>query len=510
MKKAFFRKTAVVLLILALFASTVATSSFAASTAVVTSTADKAEYVAGDTVNVNVSVANCPNMKAMGLTLKFDSNVLELKSASWNSISGAIIADFDANQNKAAIAFGSQTVLSGTVFTAVFTVKADVATGTTSVEAVPIIKNSTATLDSTSVAADINVKSAEAVSAKINQKGRTLSYEDVIYVIDIFDVSNVEGIDLTKDAGLLVWSVEEYEALGGTVEYDASHAFPGLLPYPGTAFYYGKSEGIFTRDLANDAYYVGYVKQDDGTYVYSDAKLYSPSIYAYTMLGKSSTTEKTKTLCVALLNYISAAQSYFYPTVAEENLVNSNLSAEQKALNWNYSVNDFNLAGEVPADKQVERDTAVFKNVGKNLLFEEMISLVSMYKIDASVVTNAVECGTIFWTKAQFDALKGTPGLENYGAGKKVQEMKSYNGQTNMWYSAAPAVAAKDMADTQYYLMGYVVHADGSVSYSGVSSYSFEQYIYNTVGKTTSSEAMKEFAKRLYVYERAAKDALKG
>jgi hypothetical protein len=58
--------------------------------------------------------------------------------------------------------------------------------------------------------------------------------------------------------------------------------------------------------------------------------------------------------------------------------------------------------------------------------------------------------------------------------------------------------------------MAYVVHSDGSISYSGVLSYTVEQYISNTVSKSSTAEAMRAFAQRLYYYERAAKAALGG
>ena len=147
---------------------------------------------------------------------------------------------------------------------------------------------------------------------------------------------------------------------------------------------------------------------------------------------------------------------------------------------------------------------------GKTLLFEEMISLIALYQIDADIISGARECGTIIWTAEQFAALSGTPGLENYGNGVKLEGLTQKTGTTNQWYSAAPKVAAKDMADMQYYYLGYVVDADGNVHYSGVISYGFEQYMYNIVTGGKASEKMVEFAKRLFVYERAAETALKG
>ena len=340
------------------------------------------------------------------------------------------------------------------------------------------------------------------ITSAIAQKGRTLSYEDLIYVIDIFELTGIEGVDLTKDAGLLIWSVEEFEALS-QIAFDAEHANVGLKPYKETGYYCGSSDGIFTRDLHEEAYYVGYVKLPNGSYIYSDAKLYSPATYAYNMLEKSSTSASTKDLCVALLNYISAAQVYFHGT-AEADLVNAQLTAAQKTLTWdNVPVN---LAPEVPANKQVNKDSTVFTGTGKNLLFEEMISMTAIFKISDSIINDARSCGTIFWTAEQFAELQGTPSISNYGNGIKTQ-LTQYRGNAGQWCSMAPEVAAKEMADTQYYYMAYVVHSDGSISYSGVSAYTIETYIDN---KANTSTSMGQFAIALYYYERAAKAALGG
>jgi hypothetical protein len=73
---------------------------------------------------------------------------------------------------------------------------------------------------------------------------------------------------------------------------------------------------------------------DDGSYVYSKMIGYSVKEYAETILKKSSSV-KMKALVVAALNYGAAAQSYFgYRTDA---LVNSDLTAEQRALAKEYS-----------------------------------------------------------------------------------------------------------------------------------------------------------------------------
>ena len=155
----------------------------------------------------------------------------------------------------------------------------------------------------------------------------------------------------------------------------------------------------------------------------------------------------------------------------------------------------------------VEQDANVFKKIGKTLRFQEMISLISIYQIEESYINNAAECGTIFWTAEEFAQLEGRPSIDNYGKGQKIQ-IETY-GSKNMWCSVAPAVAAKDMKDTSYYILGYIKHSDGTVSYSGVISYNFEQYIYNTVTGTSASQKMVDFAKMLYIYESSVNEALK-
>ncbi len=347
-----------------------------------------------------------------------------------------------------------------------------------------------------------------AANAEIIRKGQTLEYKNMIFVKVIFELSHVDlsKVNLQSDAGMLCWTEEEFHALE-SVAFEEEHALVGLEPYSGTDYYYGKSEGIYTRYLAEELYYVGYVKLADGTYIYSEPKLYGPTTYAYSMLSKDSTSQKTKELCVALLNYIADAQRYFYSDISEAELANAGLSEEQKKLEWNLQMSDFHLGEEVPDDKQVERDTTVFRRVGKNLRFQEMISMISVYQMDDAYVETAEECGTIYWTAEEFAALSRKPGIDNYGNGQKVR-LETY-GATNTWCSVAPAVAAKDMTDTCYYILGYVKHSDGTISYSGVDSYSFEQYIYNTTVSTTASQEMITFAKRLYFYERAANTALK-
>ncbi len=348
------------------------------------------------------------------------------------------------------------------------------------------------------------------VEAKITEKGRTLSYEDYIYIVDIFELSHLESLSddyLKENAGLLVW-----KEAPGTVSIDSADdinvglqsysIIPGAEAVTGSEnFYFGTSDGIFTRDLENKLYFAAYVKLPNGQYIYSNLREYSPSIYAYNMIAeyKNDTTSPTYKLCVALLNYVAAAQQYFG---SEIELVNAGLSETERAMG---TITELVTAPSISTDKQVSADKKVFTSSAQNLLFEKMISIGVIYVVDTNTINTASECYTVFWTPDQFEAIQGKPSIDNLGQGSKVP-MSVYKDTEGQWVSLTPQkIAAKDMKDTVYYFMGVIKHADGTVSYSEVMSYTIETYINNK----QSDGSIGTLAKRLYFYERAANAALK-
>lgn len=371
--------------------------------------------------------------------------------------------------------------------------------------------------------------------AKITEKGRTLSYEDYIYVVDIFELSNldnVENLDLSKDAGILVGTApKQVEA------YSTQYANPGLLKYvPGAedqaaagrgSLYFGVSDGIMTRELHQTLYLVGYVKLPNGQYIYSSVLEYSPSTYAYNMIEKYSATPNNNTykLCVALLNYISAAQTFFETggTLVNEGLesVNGNdLRVMPETWDKNTSPELMTITGNEISDKGVSItasdlfQTVKDTQIGNNLLFEKMLSIAALYQVSSDYITvnDTSKCGTIIWTQEQWDSEEASNVSVDAKCGVKVP-LTAYTNDVravdSQWYSLIPEkIAAKDMVDEKYYFLGYIVK-DEAVYYSGVKVYTVEQYIYNKVNDDATEEAMVELAKRLYFYERAANAALK-
>lgn len=371
--------------------------------------------------------------------------------------------------------------------------------------------------------------------AKITEKGRTLSYEDYIYVVDIFELSNldnVENLDLSKDAGILVGTApKQVEA------YSTQYANPGLLKYvPGAedqaaagtgSLYFGVSDGIMTRELHQTLYLVGYVKLPNGQYIYSSVLEYSPSTYAYNMIEKYSATPDNNTykLCVALLNYISAAQTFFETggTLVNDGLKNINgndLREMPETWDENTSPELKIITGKEISGKGVNITASdLFQTVnktqiGNNLLFEKMLSIAALYQVNSDYITanDTSKCGTIIWTQEQWDSEEASNVNVNAQYGVKVP-LTAYTNDVraadSQWCSLIPEkIAAKDMVDEKYYFLGYIVE-DGAVHYSGVKVYTVEQYIYNKVNDNATEAAMVELAKRLYFYERAANAALK-
>lgn len=358
--------------------------------------------------------------------------------------------------------------------------------------------------------------------------GRTLKYVDTINVICLFEFSSDAAV--VKDdggkitnAGIVVWETKPTvdSLMNGSAPSGNTEVVDSLKTYPDNAsYYYAEASGITASNLHKSAYYAGYIVDGDGNYLYSEVFEYSPSIYAYNMLAKETGTEEhqakqeTQDLCVALLNYISAAQQYFGydevndTTVDADELVNKDLSDDQKIVPSSLELNLTQIA-------EIGTSDSLFTRVGKNLYFNDRVNLAAMFEFEDES-TDISKSGTIFWTSSQWETLGYTsenmPNKDSHGGTSAALEL--YSG--SVYASICPInIAPKDMKDTKIYSMGYVytgnVDNDEYV-YSSVKAYGIEDYISLIINMETtegSKEAyMQLLAKRLYQYERAANAAL--
>lgn len=358
--------------------------------------------------------------------------------------------------------------------------------------------------------------------------GRTLKYVDTINVICLFEFSSDAAV--VKDdggkitnAGIVVWETKPTvdSLMNGSAPSGNTEVVDSLKTYPDNAsYYYAEASGITASNLHKSAYYAGYIVDGDGKYLYSEVFEYSPSIYAYNMLAKETGTEEhqakqeTQDLCVALLNYISAAQQYFGydevndTTVDADELVNKDLSDDQKIVPSSLELNLTQIA-------EIGTSDSLFTRVGKNLYFNDRVNLAAMFEFEDESA-DISKSGTIFWTSSQWEALGYTsenmPNKDSHGGTSAALEL--YSG--SVYASICPInIAPKDMKDTKIYSMGYVytgnVDNDEYV-YSSVKAYGIEDYISLIINMETTEGSketyMQLLAKRLYQYERATNAAL--
>ncbi len=160
MKRSILKKMIVLTLAFAMVFSSVITSvsaNEAELTGVLTATADKESYVAGDTVEVTLAATG--EVDAIGLTYGFDAG-LTLVSAEW-TVADAKIADVNLEKGKAAVAFDGAVVLAETdVFVLTFTVDAEAADGEYNVTVTPVMKNGAADVAAETATAKVVVGDA--------------------------------------------------------------------------------------------------------------------------------------------------------------------------------------------------------------------------------------------------------------------------------------------------------------------------------------------------------------
>ena len=246
--------------------------------------------------------------------------------------------------------------------------------------------------------------------------------------------------------------------------------------------------GIAAKDMGDLVCFRPYLDNGDGTYTYGRIiNDYAPTKYCDNQIKNNTT---AKDVCIALLNYGAAAQTYFkYKT---DSLMNKNLTAEQKASLWD--VNLVRADWTVPADKEgaLGRQNPPITSRTATLILEGKI--ISEFSIGISDIDIA-SVEIIYWDEAQYNSVavlteENVTGRENM----------VYDASANKWRyeSAQPA---KYMFNT-IYTCAVVTDTEGNKYYGGVLPYSPERYGYL---RRNDTDALGELAKRMVVYGDAAR-----
>lgn len=310
----------------------------------------------------------------------------------------------------------------------------------------------------------------------------TVSFEGQIQLNIYYTVSNLD-VPLTE-MGLLTWSSAQ---TNGTIE-NAYSVVPGAVT-DGTS-YMVHTNGIPAKNLANTVYFKVYAKLEDGTYVYSKLINYSPKSYAERQIT-SSTDPYIRSLCVALLNYGAAAQTYFnYQPYA---LMNSGLTAEQKS--W---VNSYHESMVDPLVAVNSTKTTNFTSTGGFTQFYPSVSFEGAFAVNYYMVpSNAVTAAPVlyYWYAEDYNRV-GVLTTANASGSVTMQ----YSAETGMYYADVQGIAAKELDQTMY--VSVVYH--GSTRYcSGVIAYSVGRYL-ESIAANQNSNA-QELAASAAVYGYYAK-----
>jgi hypothetical protein len=215
--------------------------------------------------------------------------------------------------------------------------------------------------------------------------------------------------------------------------------------------------------MGDTLYFKAYVKLADGSYVYSIQRYYSAKLYADIMLADKTASTSIKALCVALMNYGAAAQNKFdYNT---GNLMNADLTAEQKALVKDYSADM--LADVVMPGNKVGAlvDNGALSTKGASVNFGGAFAInynfVTAHTPDAGVKLYV-------WDKATFESVE-TLTLEN---ASKVIDMTDVG--NNGYTGRVSGISAKNVEDSYY---ACAVYTSGGITYcSGILPLSVGAY----------------------------------
>lgn len=303
----------------------------------------------------------------------------------------------------------------------------------------------------------VNVMSASAVKpVTLEGKNFSLSFEDEILVNYYYAISDVTNV---TEHGMLVFNTDP----GAADIAKADQKYDAPVFVESDNLYACTTSGIAAKEMGDTRYYCAYAKLSDGTIVYSDLNQYSPKQYAMSRLEKSEN-ERLKALCVAMLNYGAAAQSYFgYKTDA---LMNADLTAEQQALVVAYNPDLF--TGAVAADPaKTGAFTATetgFSSRNASVSFEGAFALNFYFQLDREVD----EVNFYYWTKEAYVS------ADELSISNATGTMLLQSDENGIFYAPIAGIAAKELDDTIYVAATYTV--DGESFCTGIIPYSISTY----------------------------------
>lgn len=285
-----------------------------------------------------------------------------------------------------------------------------------------------------------------------------LSFEDEVRIHVFFKGENLEN---AAEIGMIIYSEE---VSSWSIE-TAESVVQGYQESQDAGIYYCSTNGIHAKALGDRLYFSVYYRTQNGEYVYSVLRNYSPSDYAYNHLENPATSAEVKALVVAMLNYGAAAQRYFayhsdYP-------VNACLRDEQKAMVMEYAPTMI-----APVKKPDGEKNGDFIAVSNSFTKKRpAVSFKGAFAIEYFLTPAHAPNGDVqlyYWDQSTYCAVDCCT-AEN-ASGVLTMSLRD-DGQ---YHASIEGISAKDLDQTVF---AAAVYSDGTTNYcSGILSYHIGSY----------------------------------
>ena len=328
------------------------------------------------------------------------------------------------------------------------------------------------------IALDIVELEEPVVTPTMALTGVSLAFEDEILYNIYFTADDLSSV---VEMGLVTFNEKLTD---GTID-NAVDVIPGYEVVGDE--YRVHTNGIPAKNMGDALYFRVYALLTDGTYVYGDVAGYHAGLYAKSMLNSTTSSDKQKALCVAMVNYGAAAQVYFdYNT---DSLMNAFLTDDQKALVSAYDSALVDAVVSATSEKAANFVKNGFSDLGSAVSFEGAFAInyyfTPSYTPDGDVVM-------YWWDAATYNSVDVLTKENATG----VVTMTG----TGEYAGTVEGIAAKEL-DQTIYVAG--VYTSGDVEYTtGVLAYSIGHYCKNKASGTTT---MADLAAATAVYGYYAK-----
>lgn len=319
-------------------------------------------------------------------------------------------------------------------------------------------------------------------------KGISLNLEGRIIINYYTEYPNYEDVGYTP--GVLFFKQNEEPT-----QNEISSAYGSGLGV--TDFYIEDGYLIFqydklaAKELSENVYIVTYAVED-GNPVFGAPQKFRVMDYKNMVFSGSSDT-KLLTLIVDMLNYGSAAQTYFSHNTST--LANSDLTKAQKAY----------ATSTTPTVRK--RTTAYSDSLSSSNVKIKSASI----SLDNEIVVNyyaTIDAGEREIESANLLVFDNFEDEQTYDktTADKTYEMFIPQGKEE-YCGNIPNIVAKDMRKL-FYARVHVTYTDGTEEYSSIRSFSVEDYAYQALNTPSASQGLKDLMKAMIKYGDSASSYL--